>query len=278
MSLFWRGIDYLYERFATDGGDILAKAKRVRSCAAREELINAEALFLITPGRSGTKSLIEYCKKNATMYSVHAPLPWLASTGYVYHQGKLSDEAAFAAFYAARETYLKAAFERDLVFFDGDCKNLPLTPVIARYMPNAKFLHVVRNPRSFIKSGLARGYYSNKSPEMWGHLSAPETLDGQIDKIAYFWNEANLIGERMKSDLGPQRVHTIIADEMFDEQKIILSAFDAVGLDRLFHTKAAGPLGKLNAQVGVNAIDSAIVARIDDAIARICTTRTLYFK
>lgn len=278
MSLFWRGIDYLYGRFATDGGDILAKAKRVRTCAAREELMSAEALFLITPGRSGTKSLVEYCKKNATMYSVHAPLPWLASTGYACHQGKLSGEAAFAAFYSARESYLKSAFERDLVFFDGDCKNLPLTPAIAAYMPNAKFLHVVRNPRSFIKSGLARGYYSNKSPEMWGHLSSPTALDGQIEKIAYFWNEANVIGEKMKAELGPQRIQTIVADEMFAEQKVILSSFEAVGLGRVFHTKATGPLGKLNAQAGVNAIDSAVSARIDDAIARICTTRMLYFK
>lgn len=278
MSLFLRGIEYLYSRFAVDGGDILAKSKRVKTCVARDELINAEAVFLITPGRSGTKALIEYCRKNSSMYSVHAPLPWLASTGYAYHQGRLSADAAFAAFFAARESYLKSAFERDLVFFDGDCKNLPLAPVIAERMPNAKFLHVVRHPKSFIKSGLARGYYANKFPEMWGHLSAPTALSGQIQNIAFFWNEANVIAEKMKADLGPERVQTIVADEMFSEQRIIISSFDAIGLSRVFHSKATGPLGKLNAQSGVNAIDSKVMAQIESAIFEICTTRALYFK
>lgn len=278
MSFFWRSIDYLYERFAVDGGDILAKAKRVRTCVTRGELINTEAVFLITPGRSGTKSLVEYCKQNASMYSVHAPLPWLASTGYAYHQEELSAEAAFAAFYAARESYLKSAFERDLVFFDGDCKNLPLIPVIAERMPNAKFLHVVRNPKPFIKSGLARGYYKNMSPEMWGHLSAPTELGGQIEKIAYFWNEANVIAERVKSELGPRRVQTIIADEMFSSQEVILSSFDAIGLSRVFHTKRTGPLSRLNAQSGVDSIDSAVMAQIESAISEVCTTKSLYFR
>ncbi|TLP61164.1 MULTISPECIES: sulfotransferase [Pseudomonas] len=278
MSLFWRGIDYLYGRFAAEGGDLLAKTKRTRTCMARDELLNAQALFVVTPGRSGTKSLVEYCNKHSTMYSVHAPLPWLASTGHAYHQGALSSEAAFAAFYAARETYLKSAFERDLMFFDGDCKNLPLAPAIAHYMPNAKFLHVVRNPKSFIKSGLARGYYENKSPEMWGHLSAPIELDGQIEKIAYFWDEANLIAEQMKADLGPARVQTLIADEMFAEQGVILRAFDAIGLGGMFHTQVSGPMRKSNAQAGVNAINSIVAAQIDAAIAKICSTRSLYFK
>jgi hypothetical protein len=78
----------------------------VPSCI--DDLTLQECLFVISPGRSGTKALIDFCERYTDMYCVHAPKPWLATVGYLYHQGAVGSEAARYSFYTSREEYLRA--------------------------------------------------------------------------------------------------------------------------------------------------------------------------
>lgn len=281
MSIFLRGINYLYDRFVSDGGGAVKSSKKVRIAESINDVCSVESLFLITPGRSGTKSLVDFCKRNTPFYSVHAPTPWLASIGFAYHQGAITPDAARYAFYSAREKYLKDSYERNLVFFDGDCKNLPVSLEIARLLPNSKFLHLVRNPRSFIKSGLARGYYKEKPCEMWGHLLPNQTCEktrpvSQIEKIAYFWNEANNIAEYVKAELGASRVLTLRAEDMFDDSSVARDALNALGFGNYLVGDESQGLKKLNAQKGGIPSSKETLEEIERAIEDFCSTRSIY--
>lgn len=271
-------VDRLYARYRVEGADVLRGSSIVRTVQKPADLLGARALFLVTPGRSGTQSLVDYCKRHTSMYSLHSPSPWLASQGYAYHRGEMSADAARASFFAARESHLSAAFERDLVLFDGDCKSLPLAPVIAAALPAARFLHVVRNPRAFILSGLKRGYFDRLPPAMWGHLEPrSERIEDPVERVAWFWNEANLVAERMKEDLPPTKITTLVADEMFVEQKFIDEALRRVGLADQISTSGAGPMAVHNRESRRIEVNNHLLRRVDDAISKRCTTASHYF-
>jgi len=249
-----------------------------------DELLASRALFIISPGRSGTKSLVDLCARNTSMFCVHAPEPWVASIGYRYHLGELSGDAAQYGFYATREPYLLRAHQQQRVFFDGDCKNLPLSLEIAALLPNARFIHLVRQPQAFIRSGLARGYYLTTPHELWGHLTdtrikgpASTSLNEQIQRIAYFWNEANLIAERAKEHLGKERVTTIVAESLFQEPQIAIDALRALELDDVILPQRDRTLGQLNAQRHRPLLPDNANEIIHRAVGEMCTTRTLYY-
>lgn len=282
MSIFLRGVSYLYDRFVSEGGGVVKSSKKVRVAENISDVCSVESLFLITPGRSGTKSLVDFCKSNTSLYSVHAPTPWLASVGFSFHQGSITPDAARYAFYSAREKYLKDSYERDLVFFDGDCKNLPISLEIARLMPNSKFVHLVRDPRAFIKSGLARGYYQDKPCAMWGHLLPNKNYEfsnpvSQVEKIAYFWNEANNIAEQAKAELGAARVLTIRAEDMFNDSGVACDALKVLGFGKyLIEDNNPPSFKRLNVQKsGIPSSREALV-EIERAIEAFCLTRTNY--
>ena len=250
-----------------------------------DDLLSSSALFLISPGRSGTKSLIDLCERYTSMYCLHSPTPWVASIGYLYHQKRISSESAKYGFYATREPYLIQAFQQQRVFFDGDCKNLPLTLEIADLMPAARFIHLVRKPEKFIRSGLARGYYKTTPHELWGHLTAAEfersesiPLKDQIERIAFFWNEANRIAENAKQELGSDRVVTVVAETMFEDPNDAFQALRQLGLESVIQRESGFSVRKLNAQKQNLDLSSESSDLIDQVVRQMCDTRALYYE
>jgi hypothetical protein len=257
--------------------------EKQRRAQTHLDLLNVKTVFLITPGRSGTKSLVKWCAKNTEMLCYHAPKPWLATIGYLFHRKLISSDAARYAFYVSREKYLKQAFEYNKVLLDGDCKNLPLLKEISDLMPNSSFIHLVRNPESFVKSGISRGYYKDVPSQIWGHLeervgNAAISFKRQVEKIAWFWNEANKIAESIKAEVGPKRAVTIVSDKMFMRPKIIAEALDVLGLQKEIGFNPNVKLKKSNSQRKPLRFSAKELEVIRNIINSICDTRDCYFK
>jgi len=253
----------------------------VRSAQSIDDLQQLQIVFLITPGRSGTLSLVEYCSQTTSMYCEHAATPWLASVGYRFHRGRLSAEAAQWSYYACREKYLQTAYETGRSFLDGDCKNLPLLPALANFFPNARFLHIVRKPEKFVMSAYRRGYYQRLPAELWGHLEPESESDinapvTAIEKAAFFWNEANTIAEKMKSDLSENRIRTLVSEHFFNKPELILDALGDLGISCEIKTNQA-PIEHLNKQVK-NPVDRRErESDISKAVEKFCPTQALYY-
>jgi len=245
-----------------------------------DELFELEIVFLITPGRSGTQTLVEYCIANSTLLSLHAPEVTLGAINHLYDQQRISSEAAKWCYYTSREKYLLQAFTEKKVFLDGDCKSLSILPLLAKEFPKSKFIHLVRKPASFIKSGLSRGYFTSKPSAFWGYLEDNDKTNlSQIEKIALFWNKANIIAEKMKKELPSNRIQTLIAEEMFQDGSEITKTFELLHL--LNHFNAINNNNKLNVKNGqrkkIN-IDTVLMEEIFEAVDLICTTKDIYYK
>jgi hypothetical protein len=172
------------------------------------------------------------------------------------------------------------------VFFDGDCKNLPLVGEIASMMPNSKFIHLIRRPVDFVLSGLNRGYYKEKAPQMWGHLEdvpahgASLSTSEQVRKIATFWNMANEIAEGVRGTIGDDRLCTIRAEDMFSDPDVVIEALGYLGLSRHFrHVRSRGKpeIRHLNQQRKRLSPSPDLLRSIDRAIEQCCPTRSLYY-
>jgi hypothetical protein len=274
-------IKILCKRYLEDDYAKIRNKKTIRSAKSYNNLINAQAIFLITPGRSGTKTLINYCQARTKLYCVHSPQPWLATIGYLAYKKNITPEAIKYSFYTAREKYLKRVYERGIWFLDGDCKNLPIIEEIGELMPNSLFLHVVRSPDMFIKSGLNRGYYSTKEPELWGHLESNLAQDkkcSDIHKIAYLWNSANIIAENAKKKFGERRVQTIIAEDMFSDPTVVDNALIKMGLTHEINKGVLPTIKILNAQIKKVNISNDMNDHIRKVVDSVCTTYKLYYK
>lgn len=214
-----------------------------------EDLKAVDVTFLVTVGRSGTKSLIDYLRNNSQFFAVHSPQPCLATLGSLLWMSEVEQSSAQWAYFSTREFYLVESYKRGLLFVDGDCKNLPLLPALSSFFPNSKFVHVVRNPVKFIRSGLNRGYYLEKNPIFWGHLCSTSSdlwardLEDQIRLIAEFWEIGNVIAEEIQEKVGKKRFVTLKSEDMFRNSKEVEKAFNAIGIDHFNITK---PLPKLN--------------------------------
>jgi hypothetical protein len=247
--------------------------------ASITELFQLEIVFLITPGRSGTKSLVDYCLQHSDFFSIHSPETTLGSINYLFDQQFITEESATWCYYASREKYLMRSFSDKTVFLDGDCKSLSLLPLLAVKFPNSKFIHLVRKPESFIKSGLSRGYFTIKPALFWGYLEQKNQNDfTEIEKIAWFWNKANLIAEEMKVNLPASRVKTLIAEDMFKNGAEIRDAFEQLNLLSHFDGICKKEVLKVNnAQNRKIDIDDEISKKIDKAVIDICCTKKNYY-
>lgn len=243
------------------------------------DLKSNEIIFLVSPGRSGTKTLIQYLRKNSDLCAIHAPTPWLATVGSFFWKGEISEESAGWAYYSSRENYLKIACRRGLTFVDGDCKNLPLLPVLADFFPKSKFVHVVRNPLKFVCSGLDRGYYEKKDPVLWGHLlcdsqvSKADSFKHQVELIADFWEISNNIASEVRRKVGKSRYVFLKSESMFIEGAEIYEAFNDLGVGN-FSKSQRGPLSVSNSNNLKNKYDEDFIVNI---IRARCPSAKIYY-
>lgn len=202
----------------------------------------ARHVQLISPGRSGSRWLANLLVETTDAYVCHATPTTLARAGYAYHHHRISEQRALCLYRRSRARFLAMAQRDDRHFIDLDCKVTPLVPVLARHYPHCKFVIALRDPVSFVKSGVRRGYFLNKSPRAWGHLEdhaidqSRPLLEWQIYKIASFWNSvARLAQECFVAD--PHRTHVLPCPAMFADPHCIAECLDWLELD---HAPLAG--------------------------------------
>src|SRR5690606_14570876 len=90
----------------------------------------------------------------------------------------------------------------------------------------ARFIHLVRHPRHFIRSALARGYYQKARYDR-GHIlpvSAEERREWSgmtvLERIAWNWNATNAFIERFKQAIPSERAVTIRSEDLFSTPRV----------------------------------------------------------
>lgn len=192
---------------------------------------------ILSPGRSGTRWLSNMILECTNEFVCHSSSNSLATISSLYHGNKIQSGTAFGSYFYTRYEYFAFANSFDKYFIDLDCKNTPIGPVLDEYLPDIKFILMIRDPISFIKSGLARGYFTESiNSQRWAHLEPMnknhELLDSSFDrisKIAYMWRQYVVPSYNIYAS-NPSKSFLINQNSVFTSPIEISKLFDFLGI------------------------------------------------
>ena len=195
---------------------------------------------VISPGRSGTRWLANVLLESTKSLVIHATPKTLAEPGFLYHQGRISDDEILGAYRQSRSFHLELARTSNRPLFDLDCKNTPITKILVENYPSLRFIIQIRDPIAFVKSGIIRGYYSSKDPQAWGHLIAANNNSTKhkteseriIFNIADFWRQTVLIASATYQNY-QERVFFLDMSKIFNDPTVVNSLLDDLKISHL---------------------------------------------
>ncbi len=185
-----------------------------------------DPVFVLSTGRCGTKWFSDIFQKDRSLAVFHAPVPNLSVQGkYAWellrdnHRDPSSPEFKLLAeiFIAGREQHLRYTAKAEKRYIETNNYITFFAPVLADIFPDAKFLHIVRNPVGFIRSGIDRSYYLEGNVDDMKRISG-SSLPGnelwnsysQYSKIAWLWNETNTFIETFSKQIAPERFKSFV--------------------------------------------------------------------
>ena len=196
---------------------------------------NADPCFVLSTGRCGTALLTKIFEKHSNVDVHHEPIPELVYySKFAYENHKnLSNEIKYLVD-AARYDQIRNAFLLKKTFIETNNRITFFAYQLKELYPKANFIHLIRNPISFIKSGMARNWYTGKNPHDEGHIVMnTDTWNkySQTEKIAWLWNETNQFIEEFKQQTEPERTLTVFAEDLFRNPQTINEIFNFLKLD-----------------------------------------------
>ena len=191
-------------------------------------------IFFLSTGRCGTQWFAKTLHGTKGTAVFHFPQPDMALYNcYAYekfaqYQLNYPDETIRALsnlFLAGREQYFRHAYKSEKRYIETNNHITFFAPIIAKLIPQAKFVHVYRHPGEFVRSGIRREWYQAKglpnrqivpvtSPyqNVWENFS-------HVQKIAWLWNETNQFIEQFKKSIADDQSYTFNFNEL-DENSL----------------------------------------------------------
>lgn len=236
LNRFWRLNKVFYENL---------KAKRHRYLNEQESYFEhlpeniynkAECYFVLTTGRTGTLLLTNAFELSNSLDVHHVPFPELAhANNYFYQKGQIEFDAYCKVAQFTRYELIQEAYFKNKAFVETNCKITFLAPHIKNVFKRARFIHLVRNPVSFAKSAIARGYYQNAKSDL-GHIIPYKEQDlkkwndySLYEKAAWNWEVTNQFIENFKADLSKNDIITIKSEDLYKDVNVVQGLFDFMG-------------------------------------------------
>lgn len=129
------------------------------NCARGSRLtdVGQKPVFILSSGRSGSEAIARSLNHDSRCSAHHEPHPQLIriSTDVAKQAMSVAD-----AMLELRAIYDARRIQDGQVYFESDQKLFNLVPSLLQLMPEARFVHLIRDGREFVASALHRGWYS----------------------------------------------------------------------------------------------------------------------
>lgn len=173
-------------------------------------------VFFLSTGRTGTQWFANFFKQKNNLMVFHQAVPSLAIQNKFYYNiinsndldENLKNEIGEEIFLAAREEYFVYSRKTEKIFVETNNDLLFFAEIISKLIPNSKFVHLYRHPGDFVRSGLARAWYTDDLVEQ--KMIVPKSIDNwqqlsRIQKISWLWKEENEFIENLKTSIEKER-------------------------------------------------------------------------
>lgn len=194
-------------------------------------LANAAPVFVLSTGRVGTMLLTRLFELEKGLHIEHEALPEMLYTGKLAYADPSNIEFTKGAFMAGRYEAIRDCQLQNLRYVETNNRLTFFAPAMAALFPNAKFIHLLRHPDSFVSSGIQRNWYTGKTITDEGRIAPAKDsgIERQQDKIAWLWNATNAFIEDFKEGAGKDRTLTVRSEDLFsnaEEAERILNWLD----------------------------------------------------
>lgn len=164
--------------------------------------------FIVSTGRCGSKMLARVLALHPEIGAFHEPRPWLNTEAYLRWSERRDSDYAQAQLAQKRDDIVEQVEANGLRYVESSHFLSHLIPELCeRYAPC--FVHLFRDGRDFVGSGLERGWYRTgmldfvrtivrrRTGLKVGHsfvdhrLEPPAQYDSRFERIVWLWAEIN---------------------------------------------------------------------------------------
>ena len=203
------------------------------------DVLDQAYVFVLSTGRCGTLLMTKILSRSSDLCVQHNPKPELEYASAVLHRDNLGVEAQMLAMLAARfDIFFLDCYLRGKTYVETNNRISLFAPGLSRLLPKAKFIHLVRNPADFVRSGMRRNYYKQgfiQHQRLDGSQNLCWQSFSQLEKIAWEWNEINLKIEDFKASTNTDRILTIKSEDLYEKKQTISQLFDFLGVSNPFY-------------------------------------------
>ena len=198
--------------------------KKVDSYLELPERIFTEMnpVFVVSTGRAGSELLVKLMRESKIGTVCHEPRPRMFYGSKLLFETKQDIQSKQIAYLNARYDLLKKAYLEENRFIETNNRNTFFISALDKLFPKAKFIHLVRHPGDFVRSGIRRKYYNgNENDDSRIHPKKNEKafskwgIFSDIEKVGWLWNCTNNIIEEEKIHLNDDKILLIKSEDLF---------------------------------------------------------------
>lgn len=218
------------------------------------------SVFVLSTGRVGTQTLAALFGLASNVFAYHEPSPilyGLSKLSYENTQNILASQILKEVFLTARRELLDYSLYCGRGYVESSPQTTFLAPVIREALPSARFIHLVRDPRHVLRSGIRRRWYAGHPADKTRIVPDPSSEAGTqwdsyntFQKNLWLWTETNKWIIQFSESLLAERILLVHSEDLFNAHKpTIKQLFAFVGASIPSFRKIERVLGKkLNAQ------------------------------
>ncbi len=205
----------------------IKKNIKVYNDLPKRMFLEMKPVFVVSTGRSGTKLLTKLLNMSKIGNVFHELKPNMIFSSKLAYEMNLNINSKKIAYLSARYDALKQSFLEDKRFVETNNRNSFFISALYSLFPNAKFIHLIRHPGDFVRSGLNRNYYNGNENDdgritprkndkifnIWNDLD-------DLEKIAWLWNTTNTFIKSESKNIDFENFLSIRSEDLFSDVKI----------------------------------------------------------
>jgi len=176
-------------------------------------------VFVLSTGRTGTQLLTNIFALSNSVIAHHEPEPTLNFFSKLAWEEAKENTFFEGIFEGARYEMLRDAVVLNKTYVETNNRITFFARHILRSYPQAKFIHLVREPEAFVKSGLGRDWYANTNIHDEGRIVKNDAWQemNQIAKISWLWAETNRWIFEFGKSLSKDQFHVVKSEDLYND-------------------------------------------------------------
>jgi len=138
---------------------------------------------------------------------------------------------------ASRMESILEVFIKDRIYVESNQCLTFFAPVIARLFRESKFVHLIRHPGDFVRSGIRKGWHKNDSIWESGRVRPTDEKGwadmDQVERLSWLWQETNSFIEKVKTQLPPHRFFTTRFEDLISDTKEVKKLLAFTGCKKI---------------------------------------------